>query len=82
MSHKQIFLNLPIKDMKRTRAFFESLGYEFNPQFSNDQGACLMLGENLFAMLLTEEFFGTFTKKKIVNAHESVEVLTLSLIHI
>lgn len=75
MSHKQLFINLPIKDMAKSRAFFESLGYQFNPQFSNDQGACLVLGENLFAMLLTEPFFATFTKKTIVNAHESVEAL-------
>ena len=54
MSHKQIFINLPIKNMAKSRAFFESLGYQFNPQFSNDQGACLVLGENLFGMLLTE----------------------------
>jgi len=75
MSHKQIFINLPIKNMAKSRAFFESLGYQFNPQFSNDQGACLVLGENLFGMLLTEPFFATFTKKTIVNAHESVEAL-------
>ncbi len=76
MKHSQIFVNLPIKDMARSRAFFEALGYEFNPQFTNDKGASLVLGENLFAMLLVEEFFQGFTAKKIVNAHESVEVLT------
>lgn len=76
MKHGQIFVNLPIKNMARTRAFFESLGYEFNPQFSNEQGACMVLGENLFAMLLVEDFFQTFTDKKINNAHESLEVLT------
>ena len=76
MSHEQIFVNLPIKDMARSRAFFEGLGYQFNPQFSNEQGACLILGDKLFAMLLTEPFFQTFTSRRIVNAHESVEVLT------
>ncbi len=75
MKHQQIFLNLPIKNMARTRAFFESMGYEFNPQFSNDQGACLVLGENLFAMLLTEEFFATFTSKRIIDGHKDVEAL-------
>jgi len=73
--HKQIFVNLAVRDLKRSRHFFESLGYEFNPQFTNDQGGCLVLGENLFVMLLVEPFFQTFTKKAIVNAHESVEVL-------
>jgi predicted lactoylglutathione lyase len=75
MQHQQIFVNLPIQDMARSQAFFRSLGYDFNPQFTNDQGAALVLGENLFAMLLVEPFFQTFTKKTIVNAHESVEVL-------
>jgi len=76
MKHQQIFVNLPIRNMARSRAFFESLGYQFNPQFTNEQGASLVLGENLFAMLLVEDFFQGFTDKKIVNAHESVEVLT------
>ena len=73
--HAQIFVNLPIKDMARSQAFFRSLGYEFNPQFTNEQGAALVLGENLFAMLLVEPFFQSFTKKTIVDAHQSVEVL-------
>lgn len=73
--HAQIFVNLPIKDMARSQAFFRSLGYEFNPQFTNEQGASLVLGENLFAMLLVEPFFQTFTQKTIVDAHRSVEVL-------
>lgn len=73
--HAQIFVNLPIKDMARSQAFFRSLGYEFNPQFTNAQGAALVLGENLFAMLLVEPFFQTFTQKTIVDAHQSVEVL-------
>lgn len=73
--HAQIFVNLPIKDMARSQAFFRSLGYEFNPQFTNEHGASLVLGENLFAMLLVEPFFQTFTKKTIVDAHLSAEVL-------
>lgn len=75
MQHQQIFVNLPIKNMERSQAFFKSLGYSFNPQFTNDQGASLVLGENLFAMLLVEPFFQTFTKKKIADATRSVEVL-------
>lgn len=73
--HAQIFVNLPIKDMARSQAFFRSLGYDFNPQFTNEQGAALVLGENLFAMLLVEPFFQTFTRKTIVDAHQDVEVL-------
>ena len=75
MQHQQIFVNLPIKNMERSQAFFKSLGYSFNPQFTSEQGASLVLGENLFAMLLVEPFFQTFTKKKIADATQSVEVL-------
>jgi predicted lactoylglutathione lyase len=74
--HKQIYVNLPVKDLARSRAFFSSLGFEFNAQFSNDQGACMVIGENIFAMLLAEPFFQGFTSKPIANARETTEVLT------
>jgi uncharacterized protein len=73
--HKQIFVNLPITDMARSKAFFAALGYSFNPDFTNDQGAALVLGENLYAMLLVREFFATFIDKPIADAHKSTEVL-------
>jgi predicted lactoylglutathione lyase len=72
---RKIFVNLPIKDMKRSQAFFSALGFSFNPQFTNDQGACMVISEDIFAMLLVEPFFQTFTKKPIANAKESTEVL-------
>jgi predicted lactoylglutathione lyase len=74
--HKQIFVNLPVKDLARSRAFFSSLGFDFNPQFSNDAGACMIIGENIFAMLLTEPFFQGFTTKPVADARECTEVLT------
>lgn len=61
--HKQIFINLAVADLPKARAFFNALGFSFNPTFSNDQGACLILGENLFAMLLVKPFFQTFTSR-------------------
>lgn len=72
---RQIFVNLPIKDMARSQAFFTALGLKFNPRFTNEQGACLEIGENFFAMLLVEPFFQGFTKKPISDAHQSTEVL-------
>lgn len=71
----QIFINLPVKDLKRSKDFFSALGFSFNPQFSDDKAACLILGENIFSMLLTEPFFQTFTKKEISDASKSTEVL-------
>ncbi len=73
--HRQIFVNLPIANMARSRAFFSALGYSFNPDFSNEQGAAVVLGENLYAMLLVHDFFKTFIDKPLVDAHQSTEVL-------
>lgn len=72
---RQIFVNLPVKDIARSKAFFEALGLRFNPRFTNEQGACLEIGENFYAMLLIEPFFQGFTKKTISDAHHSTEVL-------
>jgi predicted lactoylglutathione lyase len=72
----QIFVNLPVKDLEKSRAFFSALGYSFNAQFSNDKGACMIIADNsIYAMLLSEEFFKTFIDKPIANAHEVTEVL-------
>jgi uncharacterized protein len=75
MAQKQIFVNLPVKDLKRSMEFFGKLGYTFNPQFTNDDAACMVIDENIFAMLLMEPFFQTFTERTIIDAHSSVEVL-------
>jgi len=73
--HKQIYVNLAVDDLPKARAFFESLGLGFNPQFSNESGACLVLGENIFAMLLTKEFFKSFIDKPLVDARQGAEML-------
>jgi len=72
---RQIFVNLPIKDMQRSLAFFKALGLSFNKQFTNEQGACLEIAENIYAMLLVEAFFQGFTKLPIADARKSTEVL-------
>ncbi|OGB20587.1 MAG: extradiol dioxygenase, partial [Burkholderiales bacterium RIFCSPHIGHO2_02_FULL_66_10] len=72
---RQIFVNLPIKDMARSQAFFKALGLTFNQRFTNEQGACLEIGENFYAMLLVEPFFQGFTKKPVSDAHKATEVL-------
>lgn len=72
---RKIFVNLPVKDMERSQAFFRALGFSFNPQFTNEQGACMVISEDIFAMLLAEPFFQTFTKKPIADARKSTEVL-------
>ena len=71
----EIYVNLPVKDLKHSTAFFESLGFKLNQKFSNEQASCVILGENIFAMLLVENFFKTFTDKPISDASKSTEVL-------
>jgi predicted lactoylglutathione lyase len=65
--HKQIYVNLPVADLQKTRAFFTALGFTFEPRFSNDDAACMIIGENIYAMLLTRPFYETFTDKKIAD---------------
>jgi predicted lactoylglutathione lyase len=72
---RQIYVNLPVKNLDRTKTFFSGLGFSFNPQFTNDSGACMVIGDNIYAMLLTESFFQTFTRKPVADATQSTEVL-------
>lgn len=73
---KQIFVNLPIKDLEKTKEFWIKLGFSFNPQFTDDKAGALMLGENIFAMLITEPFFKTFiAQKEIADSDKFSEVI-------
>jgi len=74
--HKQIYVNLAVADLPKARAFFSELGFSFHPTFSNDQGACLIIGENIYAMLLVKPFFQTFTTKTLIARKQQVEALT------
>lgn len=71
----QIYVNLPVRNLERTKAFFSSLGFGFNPRFSNEQAACMVIADNIYAMLLTESFFQTFTKKPICDASKATEAI-------
>jgi predicted lactoylglutathione lyase len=71
----KIFVNLPVKDLDRSIAFFTGLGFTFNPQFTDENATCMVISDNIFAMLLTEKFFKTFTSKPISDATKSTEVL-------
>ena len=71
----KIFINLPVKDLQRSIAFFAHLGFTFNPQFTDENATCMIVGENIFAMLLVEARFKDFTKKDIADAHKTTEVL-------
>src|SRR3954468_12128798 len=71
----KIFVNLPVKNLDNTKAFFSKLGYSFNPQFTDEKAACMVISEDIYAMLLTEPFFQGFTKKSICDATQSTEAI-------
>lgn len=73
---KQVFINLPVKDLEKSKAFFTALGFSFNMQFTDDKAACLVIADgSIYAMLLTEPMFATFTRKPVADAHKTTEVL-------
>jgi predicted lactoylglutathione lyase len=69
---KMIFVNLPISDVDRSRAFFSALGYTFNEQFSDDKALCMVISDTIFAMLVTPVFLSTFLDKPIGDPKQAV----------
>ncbi len=73
---KRIFVNLPVSNLTRSVDFFSELGFAFDDQFAGDHAACMIIGENMFAMLLVEEYFKRFIpRKEIADSEESAEVV-------
>ncbi|HET7394200.1 MAG TPA: VOC family protein [Candidatus Binatia bacterium] len=71
----KIFVNLPVKDLGRSVEFFTKLGFSFDQQFTDETATCMIVSDDIFVMLLTEEKFQTFTPKKICDAGKFTEVL-------
>ena len=71
----KIFVNLPVKDLKKSMKFFTSLGYTFNPQFTDETAACMVISDDIYAMLLTHPKFKQFTPKAVCDATKSTEVM-------
>ena len=71
----QIFVNLPVKSLERSVGFFKQLGYSFDPKFTDENATCMVVGDNIFVMLLVEPFFQTFTSKPIANARTATEAI-------
>ncbi len=76
MSSRQMFINLPVRDLTASIAFWAALGFEFNPQFTDNDATCMVVGESAFVMLLTDARFKDFTTKPIADAHSTTEVIT------
>lgn len=73
---RMIFVNLPIKNLDASRTFFAALGFSFNPEFSDNTCACMVVEENIYVMLLTETRFRDFITGDVANAHRNTEVIT------
>ncbi len=71
----QIFVNLPVKDLKRSVEFFSRLDYTFDPAFTDENATCMIVGERIFVMLLVEPFFKSFSRKEICDTRKSSEVI-------
>ena len=71
----KIFVNLPVKDLEKSMEFFGKLDFSFNPQFTDETAACMVVGEDIFVMLLTHPKFSAFTPNEICDARKSTEVL-------
>jgi len=71
----KLFVNLPVKDLNKTVEFFTKLGFTFNPQFTDENATCMIVGNDIFVMLLVEKFFKTFTKKEISDVSKNTEVI-------
>ncbi|WP_316806495.1 VOC family protein [Pedobacter agri] len=69
---KQVFINLAVKDVQKSMDFYSSLGFENNPQFSDDAGKCMVWSENIFVMLLSHEKFSSFATKPIADTKSAV----------
>jgi predicted lactoylglutathione lyase len=74
MSH-QIFVNLPVRDLDASKAFFRALGYASNPQFTDENAACVVISDSIYVMLLVEPFFQGFTRKTICDSRTHTEMI-------
>lgn len=72
---KMIFVNLPVADLPRARAFYEAVGARNEPMFTDETAACMVFSETIYVMLLTHDKYRQFTAKRIADAHETSEVL-------
>lgn len=72
---RNLYVNLPVKNLERTVDFFAALGFSFNPMFTDENATCMIVNDSTSVMLLVESYFATFTKKPIADAHASTETL-------
>ncbi|HCR77747.1 MAG TPA: glyoxalase/bleomycin resistance/extradiol dioxygenase family protein [Chryseobacterium sp.] len=79
MKINQIYVNLPVKDVQKTREFWTKLGFPTNDEMSNDKSVCVVMNENTYVMFLTEEFFQTFSERPIPKGDTAQVLVAISL---
>jgi predicted lactoylglutathione lyase len=72
---RELFVNLAVRDLPKSQAFFSKLGFEFNPRFSDDKAACMIINDTAYVMLLGEPFFKTFTRRELCDTSRQTEGL-------
>lgn len=70
-----IFVNLPVSDLERSKSFYSALGFEINPQFTDENAACIVISDTIFVMLLVKPFFSSFTSKEIADTSTAVAAI-------
>ena len=75
MSTRKMFVNLAVRDLPKAKQFFSALGFSFNPKFTDDNGACMIVSDEAFVMLLTEPFFKSFTRREVCDTSKYTEGL-------
>jgi len=74
-SNRKMFVNLAVRDLKKSMEFFSKLGFEFNPQFTDDKAACMIISADAYVMLLMEPFFKGFTQRELCDTSKQTEAL-------
>ena len=72
---QMIFVNLPVADLEKSKSFYEAIGFTVEPKFTNEQAACMVVSEAIYVMLLTHDFWRTFTDKAIPDAHKNAQLM-------
>jgi uncharacterized protein len=72
---RKLFVNIAVTDLKKSMDFFSALGFTFNPQFTDDKAACMVISDDAYFMLLTEPFFRTFTKQEPSDPRRATEAM-------
>src|SRR2546425_380763 len=79
-SPRKIFVNLAVRDLKKSMEFFTKLGFGFDPKFTDDKAACMIISEEAYVMLLGEPFFKTFTRRELCDTTKDTEALLRALV--